>query len=34
MKNPDKKVPNRVEPVVFPNPLYESMKPKMVLREL
>jgi len=34
MKNPNKKVPNQVKSVVFSNPLYESIKPKTVVREL
>ena len=36
MKNPNKKVPNQVKPVVFlkDNPLNENVKPKTVVREL
>jgi len=34
MKNPNKKVPNQVNPIVFSNPLYESIKPKTVVREI
>ena len=34
MKNPNKKVPNRVKSVIGSNPLYESVKPKTEVREL
>jgi hypothetical protein len=34
MKNPNKQVPNQVNSVVLSNPLYESIKPKTVVREL
>jgi hypothetical protein len=34
MKNQNKKLPNQVNPIVFSNPINETVKNKTVVREL